>query len=150
MKPEEVQENCLYYYSKGHGWCRHSIVYTIKHKDKLVAINTYGDSEFKGYISQDDTCYDVENIAEDMEFIMKLEDIKAVSSDEFDHYDWKDKVYIPIGMRSPRYLVNKNANKVKENIEWQLKDKIESAKWDIKSAQRNIERWEKELKELNK
>lgn len=145
-----IEEGCIYWYPKGREHCRHGILYTVKGKDdKLFAIDTYWDSMFRGKLYSNITYYDVSKLDEnDLTFLMKLEDIKEVSSHEYDQYNLEDKFYMPIGGWHERYIVNKNATKNIEFIKRQLLDEIKTAEWRIESSQQEISKKKKQLAEL--
>lgn len=145
-----IEKECVYRYQKGAGWCKHGIVYTIEKDNELYAIDTYWDSTFKKQLSSGVKCYKVSDISNDLEFVMKLDDIKEVRSEEFYLYDEKDRIWLPMGGWHERYLINKNVDKRIDYIISDLKYKISSAKSKILYLQSDIIRWEEELNKIDK
>lgn len=147
----EIKNHSLYRYDKGSGWCKHGIVYTYKKGDMLFAIDTYWDSEFgaikTGYIG-DYSIYEAGHIKNDLVFVSEIDNLKEVKEDEFYLYDEKDRILIPMGSWSPRFLVKKDAKIREDYIVEDLKYKIKNAESKIWILERNIEKWERELTDI--
>lgn len=131
---ELIKNNSLYYYNKGRGHCKHGIVYTMKDKaGQMWAIDTYWDSRFSKSLLQDTRYYSMDKVADDLEFIMMIEDITETNSGEFELYDSKDKLHIPVGGWHERFLINKNAKKNPEKVIDYITYKIDSVEREVKS-----------------
>lgn len=150
----EIKNNAIYYYDKVRGnWCTHGIVFTVIKDDIMWAVDTYNRQsieKFKelNYFNEFDKVWKVKDIENDLEYIMDIDNIKQVDERTFDLYDYKNRVYIPIGNWHERYLVNKNKAISKDNEIYKLHSEINSIKWMIESSQRELIEKEIRLKEL--
>ncbi|WP_145413484.1 hypothetical protein [Paenibacillus xylanexedens] len=144
-----IQERAIYKLESGRDHCKHGIVYTIKSNDGVMwAIDTYWDSRFTKGLNSDGYCYIVDEIEDQMEFVMMLDDIKEVSREEFYLYDIEGTIHLPVGGWNERYLVNKNAKKNIERVCDSIRSKIISNDNMIKSLKRDNEKlimWEKSV-----
>ncbi|QWU14207.1 hypothetical protein SAMN04487895_101496 [Paenibacillus sophorae] len=139
------KENALYRYHNGIGHCKHGIVYTMKDiLGNVWAIDTYWDSKFSKRFLQNATVYYADRILNDLEFIMMIDEAVEVSANEYYLYDSKDALYIPVGGRHERYLVNKNAKKNTDSVIDYIEDKISKNETMIKnlaSDNRMLNEW---------
>lgn len=139
-----IKENALYRYNKGCGWCKHGIVYTMKDKKgQMWAVDTYWDSRFSKGLTQNTTYYSISDVADDLEFVMMIEDAKEINKNNFHLYDEDEKLHIPVGGWHERWLVNKNAKKNENEV-------IENIEYRIDNYQRKTRSLQEEIEKLNK
>ena len=148
MDESDVIENAYYrlnierkdYLEK---WCKHDIVKAEKECDAFVFVDAYWASR------SNSTVYKFEQVKDMLVFAIDSNFIKEVNDFEFDMYDDKDKLYIPVGGGSVRRLVDtraeKNKDKIKELLEW----KLHSYESDERIARNNRERIKGYLNDLD-
>ena len=99
-------------------WCKHDIVKAEIECGKFIFVDTYWASRSHS------TVYKFEQVKDMLVFAIDCNYVKEVNDFEYDMYDDKDKLYIPIGGGSEKLLVDSrvevNRDKVKELLEWQL------------------------------
>lgn len=139
---EYIKERALYYYPKGRQHATHGIVYTVRDDaGQLIAVDTYWDSRFnKGLNNDSGRKYLVPYIADDLKFIMMIDDIKETSREEFYLYNNEDALHIPVGGWNERFLVNKNAKKNVSSVLAHIKYAIESNESEVKSHTEKVEK----------
>ena len=131
----EIRSRAIYRYTKGEGWCKHGIVHTFETDGEMYARDTYSDAEFINISIYDDfgKLYLVDEIKDDLQFIMMIDDLTIIHKDEFYLYDEIDRLYIPMGSWHERYLINKNSSKFSDYIIEHMNCKINSITNEIKS-----------------
>lgn len=124
-------------------WCK-NWTFTVKECNGIIhMVDTYFNDR---YIEVTD-----DNII-NFEFQFEFNDVKEISSCEYDKYEENDKYRLAIGsggwQYGVKYFVKKNAEYSKNNLIDILKYEINSLKHDIKYSERELSRKENELKEL--
>ena len=151
----EIKNNAIYYYDDVRGnWCTHGIVFTVTRNGIMYAIDTYNRQDIEKYKAIDcftefDKVWEVEDIKNNLEYIMDIDDIQEVDKRTFDIWCDKDKVYIPIGTWHDRYLVNKNKGIDMQNEIYILTSEIKSLEWSIENQIKELKEKKSRLKQIN-
>jgi hypothetical protein len=152
LKEDQIKENALYHYNSKRSIRSPAIVYTATIDGVMYAIDTYWDAWFSGELGADKTFCEVKNIVDDLEFIMMIEDAKAIAPENYVIYEEKDVISIPYKYKQSgeRYFINKNKapmpnlQQVKDHIDQLLNEnmaKIISLQEDIVK----LRAWKQEL-----
>lgn len=120
-------------------WCK-NWTFKVKERDKtLYMVDTYFNDRYIEVTN--------DNII-NFEFQFEFEDVKEISSCEYDKYEEDDRYRLAIGSGGwkygVKYFVKKNAVYSKKNLIDILEYEIRSLKYDIKYSKQELDRKEKE------
>ena len=124
--------------------CRYNLLIASKTKnDERVFKDTYGSS------SSEATTYKHEEFKGRIEYIFNLNHSKAVTGDEYEQYDPKDRTFIPTGSWHARHIIDTRAEKSRTIIIELIKRKISDTEGSIEMEKHNIGRLTKILTDVN-
>lgn len=126
-----MKANLLFEYG-GYGWCKHGTVLTYQGRDGIKAADTYWGN---GYPSG---AVELDELTRNGKFIADLDEFRPSNRDEYYRYAESDRVHIPIGGGSERWLVRTLARPDKQNAMRQIAEELirwegkkHSAEWHI-------------------
>ena len=127
-------------------WCRHNIFIWDDERDKFV--DTYW-----GILDSNSKKYDREKLDKLGELVnlnLNIFDMESAYERDFEEYESKDKLYIPMGGGSEKRLVRKGATKSKKLEIELLEHEISELESDIKWKQHSLENKREQLDLLTK
>lgn len=133
-----MKANLLFKYGQS-GWCRHGLVLTVDEGRGLYAADTYWRN---GYPSGG---VDLAELEANGTFIADLDEFRKSDRNEYHRYAEADRVWIPIGGASERYLVRTNAKPDATLAVQQIKCEIEHWQAQKRSAEWHISELENEM-----